>query len=492
MPDPISSDLKEKVRRLPDKPGVYLMKDRLGSVIYVGKAKSLKKRVSSYFQASKRFTHQPKIRALVQMIRDFETIEVKSEPEALLLEGQLIKKWKPKYNTDFVDDKRFLLVRVDVTRELPRFALARFKKEDGARYFGPFAHANHIRKTLAEMRRRFGILLGDASPQRQDDETFRLYDDVRQEIYGHENLVTVGQYQERVEAACSFLQGKSHEWLDELKKEMAKEAAERNFEKAATLRDIVFALEASLKKTRKFSRDLPSKATDEETLALLQKELELPDLPRTIECFDISHISGTFVVASMVQFVDGKPNKSGYRRYKIKSFEGNDDFRSMEEVVGRRYRRLHKEGKPFPELVVIDGGMGQVGAAIKSFLMQDLEPPAVIGLAKKHETIIFPDERSPLRLPLKHAGLQLLQRCRDEAHRFANTFNADLRSKRIRESILDDFTGLGPKKRAALLDEFGSIDRLKNASITELRSVDGIGLETATRLKTFLEEHYTG
>lgn len=487
-----TSDLKEKVRRLPEKPGVYLMKDRLGSVIYVGKAKSLKKRVSSYFQASKKFTHQPKIRALVQMIRDFEFIEVKSEPEALLLEGQLIKKWKPKYNTDFVDDKRFLLVRVDVTRELPRFALARFKKEDGAQYFGPFAHANHIRKTLAEMRRRFGILLGDASPKQMEDGNFRLYDDVRSEIYGHENMVTVEEYQERVVAACEFLEGKSREWLSELREEMVKEAELRNYEKAATLRDIVFALEASLKKTRKFERELPVKRGESETLQLLQQDLALDTPPRTIECFDISHISGTFVVASMVQFVDGRPNKAGYRRFKIKSFEGNDDFRSMEEVVGRRYRRLHKEGRSFPELIVIDGGMGQVGAAIKSFLVQDLEPPALIGLAKKHETIIFPDERPPLRLPLNHVGLQLLQRCRDEAHRFANTFNADLRSKRIRESILDDFSGLGPKKRASLLDEFGSIDKLKTASITELRAVEGIGLETATRLKKFLEEHYTG
>ncbi|MBC2607210.1 excinuclease ABC subunit UvrC [Pelagicoccus albus] len=491
MANPEPSDLKEKVRRLPEKPGVYLMKDRLGSVIYVGKAKSLKKRVSSYFQASKKFTHQPKIRALVQMIRDFDFIVVKSEPEALLLEGQLIKKWKPKYNTDFVDDKRFLLVRVDVTRELPRFALARFKKEDGARYFGPFVHANHIRKTLAEMRRRFGILLGDASPKRQDDGSFLLYDDVRSEIYGHDNRVTVEEYQARVDDACEFLQGKSKEWLEDLKLEMSKEAAARNFEKAASLRDIVFALEASLKKTRKFERDIVVKPSDGDALTLLEKELELSGPPKTIECFDISHISGTFVVASMVQFVDGRPNKAGYRRFKIKSFEGNDDFRSMEEVVGRRYRRLHKEGKEFPDLVVIDGGMGQVGAALKSFLIQDIEPPAIIGLAKKHETIIFPDERPPLRLPLKNAGLQLLQRARDEAHRFANTFNADLRSKRIRESILDDFTGLGPKKRASLLDEFGSIDRLKNASITELRSVEGIGLETATRLKQFLEQHYT-
>ena len=477
------------MRHLPSTPGVYLMKDRLGSVIYVGKAKNLKKRVSSYFQASRRFTQQPKIRALVQMIHDFEYIDVKSEPEALLLEGQLIKKWKPKYNTDFVDDKRFLLVRLDMTRDLPRFALARFKKEDGARYFGPFAHAQHIRKTLAEMRRKFGVLLGDSAPKKLENESYRLYDDVRSEIYGHANVVTRDDYLKRVDEASEFLEGKSREWLEELKEEMAKESLARNYEKAALLRDLVFSLEASLRKTRKFERNLPEKIALQDGLEALRKELILDEAPKMIECFDISHISGTFVVASMVQFVDGKPNKKGYRRYKIKSFEGNDDFRSMEEVVGRRYRRLHREEKPMPDLVVIDGGRGQVGAAIKSFLILEIDPPMVIGLAKKRETIVFADERKPLQLPLSNAGLQLLQRCRDEAHRFANTFNADLRSKRIRESILDDFTGLGPKKRERLMDTFGDIERLKAASITELRTVEGIGLQTAARLKAFLQEH---
>lgn len=482
-----SSNLKERVRRLPMTPGVYLMKDRLGSVIYVGKAKSLKKRVATYFQASRAFTRQPKIRALVEMIRDFEIIEVKSEPEALILEGQLIKKWRPKYNTDFRDDKRFLLVRVDRTRELPRFTLARFKKEDGARYFGPFVHAQHIRKTLAEMRRQFGVLLSDSNPKRLDGDLYRLYEDVRSELYGFDNIVTQDEYLDRVEEACSFLDGKSREWLAELKAKMAAESEKKHFEKAAELRDIVFALEASLKKTRKFERDLPSKADTSIALESLQKELGLEFLPTRIECFDISHISGTFVVASMVHFENGRPNKQQYRRYKIKRFEGNDDFRSMEEVVGRRYRRLAKEKRAFPHLIVIDGGRGQVGSAIKSFLAQDLDPPPIIGLAKKHETIIFPDERAPLRLPLRHEGLQLLQRMRDEAHRFANTYNADLRSRKIRESLLDDFSGLGPKKRILLMERFKNIEKLRHASVDELQSVDGIGPTIAKRLKEFLD-----
>jgi excinuclease ABC subunit C len=214
--------------------------------------------------------------------------------------------------------------------------------------------------------------------------------------------------------------------------------------------------------------------------------LGLPAPPRIVECFDISHISGTFVVASMVRFTDGRPDKNQYRRFQIKSFVGNDDFRAMEEVVGRRYRRLKQEGMPFPDLVVIDGGRGQIGAALKSFLAIEVTPPALIGLAKKHETILFPDERAPLNLPLNSPALNLLQRLRDEAHRFANTYNADLRSKKIRESVLDDFAGLGDVRRAALMEHFGDIDRLKSASAAEIRDVDGFGPKLAIELYEYL------
>ena len=220
-------------------------------------------------------------------------------------------------------------------------------------------------------------------------------------------------------------------------------------------------------------------------LIALQTELKLPVLPEHMECFDISHISGTFVVASMVHFTEGRPDKDQYRRFRIKSFIGNDDFRAMEEVVGRRYRRLAEENKPMPALVVIDGGRGQIGAALKAFIAIGVEPPALIGLAKKHETIIFPDERPPLNLSINHPGLNLLQRLRDEAHRFANTYNADLRSKKLRESVLDDFPGLGPKRKVALLDYFGSIDKLRAASIEELAAAPGIGPKFSVELHRF-------
>jgi len=475
------------VRRLPDRPGVYLMKDRIGRIIYVGKAKALKRRVSSYFQPSRAFTLHPKIRALVEMIADFDAIEVKSEPEALLLEGKLIKQWKPRYNTDFTDDKRFPLVRVDPREELPRFRVVRIRKDDHSRYFGPFAHSGPLRKTLAQMRRQFGILLADGTPRRLADGSWRLYDDARAEIYGFPDSVTPQEYRERVEQACAFLDGKSREWLISLRAEMASAADRREFEKAADLRDIVFALEKTLERPRHFERTDPTApSADEAALGSLREALALSGPPRSIECFDISHISGTFVVASMVRFAGGRPDRDNYRRFRIKGFMGNDDFRAMEEVVGRRYRRLRDEGRAFPDLVVIDGGRGQVGAALKAFISLGLDPPPIVGLAKREETIVFPDGRAPLDIPLDHPGLRLLQRLRDEAHRFANTFNADLRSKKIRESLLDDFPGIGPVRRAALMDRFGSFERLRGATAAEISETDGFGPRLASELHAFL------
>lgn len=489
MPPPEHSLLKEKVRRLSEGPGVYLMKDRFGGILYVGKAKNLKRRVATYFQASRRkLLQQPKVSAMLDLIADVETIEVKTESEALLLEGRLIKEWKPKYNTDFTDDKRFLLVRVDVENTMPRFRLVRFRQNEQSLYFGPFAHSGLVRKTLAEMRLKFGILLHDAHPTRIEDGRWRLYDDARAEIYGHCNVLTAEDYADRVRMACVFLEGKSREWLVELEGDMRTAAEAQDYERAAELRDLIFALKGTIEWTKKFVRD-PLKPND--PLAILRElgaQLALPGPPRHIECFDISHISGTFCVASMVHFTEGVADKAQYRRYRIKSFTGNDDFRAMEEVVGRRYRRLYNEGKPFPDLIVIDGGRGQVGAALKAFLAQGLEPPPLIGLAKREEAVIFSDRRQPLQLGARNPARFLLQRVRDEAHRFANTFNADLRSRRLRESILDDFSGLGKVRREALLEHFGSLPKLRGATVDELLSVEGIGPKLADRLYAFLQK----
>lgn len=317
---------------------------------------------------------------------------------------------------------------------------------------------------------------------------WQLYDDVRKDIYGLENEISHDAYIERVNQACAFLDGKSHEWIESLKEEMSLAAKNNAFEKAAELRDVIIAMQKTLEKPRNFARTDPTGISASETaLRMLAEALKLDGPPLTMECFDISHISGTFVVASMVHFKKGKPDKDQYRRFQIKSFVGNDDFRAMEEVVSRRYHRLTTENSSLPSLVVIDGGKGQIGSALKAFLSLGLTPPPLIGLAKKQETIIFPDERPPLNLPLSHPGLQLLQRIRDEAHRFANTYNAELRSKKIRESLLDEMPGLGTVRRNAVLNHFGDITKLKQASIEDIKKVPGFGQKNAEELHAYLK-----
>ena len=285
-----------------------------------------------------------------------------------------------------------------------------------------------------------------------------------------------------------FLEGRAKSWLSELRESMLTAAANMDFERAAYLRDMAEAMAKTIGRNRKFTRTWPRAEEDEgPALERIGEVLHLERAPKAIECFDISHVSGTFVVASMVRFQNGKPDKRAYRRFKIRAFEGNDDFRAMQEVVGRRYGRLHEEGTAFPDLVVIDGGIGQVRAALKAFLLINAEPPPIIGLAKREETVVFPDERGELKLEFRDPALRLLQRARDEAHRFANQFNADLRSKKIKESILDDFPGLGKVRRSALLSHFGSLEKMKKASVEDMQKVEGIGEKFAKNLYQFLQ-----
>ena len=476
---------KAKARRAPHTPGVYLMKDAAGLVVYVGKAKDLKKRLASYFVPRQRMT--PKVAAMMDTVADMEWHEVRSETEALLLEGKLIKRWRPRWNILFRDDKQFPQVRVDLADDLPKFRIVRARTTDACRYFGPFPHQQAVRRTLNEMRKKFGILLADSTPTAQPDGTWKLYDDARSEIQKHANVVTTEEYAARVTEACAFLEGKVESWGEQVEADMRKAAADRDYEKAASLRDLLDALKRTTEKSRRFLRENPLPRRDEAgALTSLAAVLGLERPPATAECFDISHISGTLAVASMVRFVDGQADKSGYRRFKIKSFEGNDDFRSMQEVVGRRYTRLHEEHRAFPELVIIDGGLGQVGAALAAFKEHDLAPPPLIGLAKREETIVFPDGRE-LKLPRHDVGLALLMRIRDEAHRFANDFNAELRSRKLRESLLDEMPGLGPKRKDALLEHFGSIQKLRKATAEEIAEVAGLSDKLAGEVKAYLE-----
>jgi excinuclease ABC subunit C len=478
-----STNLKAKVRDLPNKPGVYLMRDQLGRVIYVGKARSLRKRVSQYFHPSRQMRWDPKTRALIDSIADFETFVVKSEPEALLLEGKLIKEFKPRYNAMFKDDKRFLMVKVHLNEPYPRFKFARLKKDDGARYFGPFAHAGSVRLTMQWIRKKYGVLVQGTSAPKEKDLKYSTYlVPVPLAEIPHE------EYSRRVDLACDFLEGRSKEAIGQLEEEMRAAARAMKFETAAQLRDVINSLREIGRATRerKFTHDFAPRITPQPEMEELQRVLGLTALPSHIEGFDISNISGTLSVAATVCFRDGKPHKEHYRHYRIKTVEGSDDFASMAEVVGRRYARVRAEGGTLPDLVMVDGGKGQLMAALRALWQLEIRDLRVIGLAKQMEEIHVSDQMQPIRLPRNSPALHLIQRLRDEAHRFANSYHQKLRQRRVQESVLDEFPGLGEKRKLALLQHFGTIQRLREATAENIAKVNGIGPKMAAALQEFL------
>ncbi len=599
---PVSDTIRKKVSSLPHKPGIYLMKDRFGTVIYVGKARDLRKRVSHYFQPSRRMGWDLKFRALVEGICDFDFHIVRSEPEALLLESRLIKEFHPRYNVSFRDDKRYLMLKVNLNDPIPRFTLTRLKQDDGAKYFGPFPNSGALRSTLALVRRQYH--LRGCRPLTPTERDYRhcLYAHLKYCTAPCINNVTRDQYLEQVNAACDFLAGQCEEMQDSLESEMKKAAANQEYERAAELRDLMADLKRTTRKTEKFERipySLPLAIDPARDLAELAEVLGLPAPPQRIEGFDISNISGTFAVASMVRFKNGRPDRANYRRFKIKTVVGQDDFASMAEVVRRRYTRLLNESKArtaeskddggeaipqalqelvddvstaakrrgrlkansdasaeavrnhrapgdhptadtespngldessveadesiqpdadpspspprsggegrgevalraqgenpnkpannLPDLILIDGGKGQLGMAVAELKKLGLEHIPVIGLAKEFEEIYQPGKSIPLRLSHDTGALKLLQRVRDESHRFANTYNAQLRLKRISESILDEFPNIGEKRKAALLKKFGSVQRMRLATVEQIAEVSGFGGKAAAELKTFLE-----
>src|SRR5690349_20347102 len=334
-------DLQKRVQEVPHKPGVYLMRDRFNRVIYVGKARDLRKRVGSYFLPSKIAQADLKTRAMLEAVWDFEIHTVRSDAESVLLEGKLIKEYRPRYNVSFRDDKRFLVVRVDLSEEWPRFRLARFKKDDGSRYFGPYAHAGALRQTLNFMRKKFGVLtFGRGAPAERELKSSTYQLPVRL------SEVTAEQYRQRVAEACDFLEGHSREMISTLENEMHKAAVKMDFEKAAELRNMIQDVRNTTRPMRRFTRgSLPSTIAPMADVQSLADALQLTEVPRVMECFDISNISTTHVVASMVCFRNGTPDKNNYRRYRVRTVEGQDDFASMAEVVRRRYSRILLEAR---------------------------------------------------------------------------------------------------------------------------------------------------
>ncbi|HUB67321.1 MAG TPA: excinuclease ABC subunit UvrC [Candidatus Methylacidiphilales bacterium] len=478
-------DVMPKVRDLPHKPGVYLFKDRFNRVIYVGKARDLNKRVGQYFHPARRLRADLKTQALLENVWDLETHVVRSEPESLLLEGKLIKEFRPRYNVSFRDDKRFLLVKVNLNDPFPRFVLTRVRKDDGCRYFGPFAHAGSLRKTLSLVRRKFHIRTCRPEIPGETDYRHCLQHIIKNCSAPCINKITRAGYLAKIKEACDFLDGASGEMLAEFRAEMEKAAQRLDFERAAELRNLLDDLKRTTRPTKRFARQFATTVRPAEDMAALQEALGLSDPLRVIECFDISNISTTHKVASMVSFREGRPDRSNYRRYRIKTVEGQDDFASMAEVVRRRYARVLNEGIRRPNLIVIDGGKGQLGSARHELEALGLGDLPVIGLAKEREEIFRPGQSAPLVLDHASGAIRLLQRIRDEAHRFANGYHQILMKQRVSESILDECPGVSENRKKLLLRHFGSIEKLRHAGVEEICAVEGIGPKLAAAIVEF-------
>ena len=439
-------DLNARLHEVPHQPGVYLMRDRLGKIIYVGKAKDLRKRLSNYFQPARSRMSDLKTRSLIKSIWDFEIHVVRNEPESLLLESKLIKEYRPKYNIALRDDKRFLLLKMHPEEPWPKFFLTRTKKEDGARYFGPFAHSGSLRTTLHWMQHQFGLRSCRPLVPGEQDYKHCHNDVIKNCCAPCIGRISAADYLKKIDEACAFLDGRFKDHLKEIEAEMRVAAEELDFERAAELRDMLSDFQRTLNPARRFTRarGAPSdRIKPLEDVKELGEVLELTHMPHVMECFDISNISSNHIVASMVRFKNGVPDNSNYRRYRIRAVTGQNDFISMAEVIRRRFSRVLKEGRDaigaeaadftqespleamervpgnvrLPDLVIVDGGKGQLGMAVAELQKLGLGGLPIVGLAKQNEEVFFPGESDPVVIPHDRGALKLLQRIRDEAHR---------------------------------------------------------------------------
>ena len=603
-----------RLAAVPLKPGVYIHIDSDGKVLYVGKSSSLRNRLRSYFGSKKNL--DAKTTELVSRIADFEFIVTESEQEALLLENSLIKKHKPRFNIRLKDDKTYPYIKVDLAEEFPRVYVTRRTANDGARYFGPFASAGSVRKTLDLLKRLFPYRSCTKAITGNDDRPCLEFH-IKRCVAPCTGFASVADYSKVIDQVLMFLEGNTKEVVAELESAMLKASQGLEFERAGALRDRLKAIERVyegqkvvgmgkenldvisaayggeeawveiffvrqgnligrdhfvMSGTRDESgneilarfieqfyssashvprrilipekinrepvitewlqtrRDGPVQITVpergpkrrlvqmvsdnaiqgleqlklkwisdtnrmESAMSELQEQLNLPKLPKRIECYDISHIQGTNTVASMSVFEDGKPLSSDYRRFKIKSRDGNDDFASMKEVLTRRFKRLKnareggEENTSFaasPDLVLIDGGKGQLSSAVEAMLFLGLQDIQLASIAKREEEIFLPDAAEPVIMPRNSQALFLLQRVRDEAHRFAITFHRNLRGKYSVKSALDLVPGVGPKRRKMLIRTFGSVKGIREASEEQLAAAPGMTAKVAQQIKEHL------
>lgn len=614
MGSDLKANLIERAKGLPDRPGVYVMKDSSGRVIYVGKASSLRNRVRSYFQSSAGLSKR--IQVLIDRIADFEYIVTDSEVEALILENNLIKKHRPGFNVRLRDDKTYPFIKITLAEDFPRVIVTRRVEPDGSRYFGPYTDVGAMRETLRFLRRLFAIRSCSREISETKPRKMRpcLNYHIKQCLSPCSGRISKEAYMQLVNRIILFLEGHQDEVVRSLKEEMQAASDALDFERAASIRDAVRAIErvaerqkvvlasssdidvigyfrdegdacalvffvrsgklmgrerffisdtaevsdseiltafikqyyseASFipdevllpmkphdeeaismwlreKKGRKVSirvpkrgdkKQLVSMATDNARLSLeeeklkamqdamvkdaalleLKEVLELPRLPRRIEAFDISTIQGSHAVGGMVVFESGRPVKSAYRRFKIKTVDGQDDYGMMHEIISRRYRRIVEQGgtrNQVPDLIIIDGGRGQLNAGLRALAQVGAEDIPTISLAESHELIFVDGRDEPIALPEDSKALLLLRRIRDEAHRFAVSYHRQLRTKRSMLSELEEIPGIGKKRLKALLTAFGSLKGVRAASVDEIAKVPGMNYKLAEKLKKALTDH---
>ncbi len=422
-----------KVREFPQTAGVYLMKDSAARVIYVGKAKNLRARAGSYFL--KGAEEESRTAVWVHEICDIDYIECESEVDALLVESRLIKDVQPKHNRDLKDDKTFPYLMITTHEDFPRVEVTREPKSKGVKLYGPFANAGSLRGAVQVLQKIFKFRTCSLDIEEHDQRWnwFRpcLLASIEQCTAPCNLRISKEEYRRDIKRLQMFLEGKKTSLLKQMRKEMAAAAKALEFEKAARLRDEIRMLETLDQRGELDTHAQPEVfyIDPKKGLSGLRKVLKLDTVPRTIEGVDIAHLGGGQTVASVVQFIDGLPFKPGYRRYKIRDVAGIDDYRSIHEVVARRYKRLSDESDVFPDLLLIDGGIGQLGAALAAFREQSIEPPTILSLAKRDEEIYTPGSNEPLRLSRHSFALRLLQYVRDEAHRFAQHYHHILRRK---------------------------------------------------------------
>ncbi|MHA1769409.1 MAG: excinuclease ABC subunit UvrC [Candidatus Thorarchaeota archaeon] len=600
------SDLATLVRDLPDSPGVYLWKDAKGNILYIGKAKSLRKRVSSYLRKRGLFRRTWE---MIQQARDIETILTNTEREALVLEQTLIKKHQPKYNLALKDDRRHAWIRVDRQDEIPTFEITRNAEKDGATYFGPYGSTKRLERFMDTVRRYIPVAMC-----RDPAKVKRACMDYHLDRCAApcEGLVSGEEYDSLVEQMCLFIEGRAEDLSAILRTQMEEASHQMEFEKAAELRDRLADIEILMSRQKVvefnginrdvlgisrteqaalvemliirggrmidpdhfyFETDLDvpdreilkafveqfyfavprlpdeivlpcdidnrlemsewlsdmcghdvciSLPTDERRLELVEmanknahrtlrkililgerqedivhdgvKELKealgLSQAPMHIEGFDIANIQGTDPTGSCVVFTNGEPDNKRYRMFRVRVKETPDDYAMMREVVYRRYKGVLEKGGRLPDLILIDGGKGQLGVALEALAELGLDYVPVVAVAKKEEIMYTRDNREGIQLSPYSEGLHLVQQVRDEAHRFAQKYHHKLREKRFSGSILEDAPGIGPKRRAALLDAFGSFDGVRGASAEDLARVDGMTLKSARNLRDWLDENH--